>query len=113
MLEGHSELHKRLFLPLMPGTAPKAMYSSGVIMINETRWQSASLVSRADTLMHELGHYVVRRLFASIADRLGNLLDELDSYVEPLLVSGTARAILWSVKLNSIRHKRDSYWQTS
>jgi len=42
-LEGHPELHEKLFLPLMPDTAPKAMYSKGVILINEPRWQSTSL----------------------------------------------------------------------
>jgi len=86
------------------------MHSIGVILINET-WQNASVVSRADTLTHELGHYLVRRFCPSIADRLGKMLDDLDSFVEPLLVDKTARAILWHFKMNSLRHKWNSYWQ--
>ena len=106
-LERRPELHKKLFLPLMPDTAPKAMYSKGIVLINETRWKRASLVSRADTLTHELGHHIARKLFASIADRLGNMLDELDGIVELLLVSKPVRVILWRAKINAIRRKRN------
>jgi hypothetical protein len=81
------------------------MYSKGVVLINETRWQNSSLISRADTLTHELGHHIARKFFASIADRLGNMLDKLDGIVELLLVNKTTRVFLLRAQINAIRRK--------
>jgi len=106
-LESYAQLSKGLFFPLRPENPPTALYvrRTHTILINETRWRTEPLASRAYTLVHELSHHIARRLFPSMAERLGKMLDGVNPFVELFFMPKSTRIIMWQLRINPLRRK--------